>query len=72
MTAGALTLCSASITAFKASAAGINAVATPTAAAFTRMGSGSGTVHCSDHSAGPEPDDGNISIHGRIWQEASQ
>ena len=37
MTAGALTLCSASITAFKASAAGINAVATPTAAAFTRM-----------------------------------
>lgn len=35
--AGALTLCSASITAFKASAAGINAVATPTAAAFTRM-----------------------------------
>lgn len=37
MTAGALTLCSASITMFKASAAGINAVATPTAAAFMRM-----------------------------------
>ena len=35
--AGALTLCSVSITAFKASAEGINAVATPTAAAFTRM-----------------------------------
>ena len=37
MTAGALTLCSTSITAFKASTAGINAVATPTAVAFTRM-----------------------------------